>query len=175
MTDTSRHLQIFRVALAAATTPEAAFEALCMLTQATVGAKLFTIMSVDMAAGLARRNFSNDPVSYPTSGTKPVQHNSWFDIIHVRGEIFVANTLAEIADVFPDHAVIGGLGCGSVVNLPIVLGGSLVATMNILHEEHYYTDARVDTVREDLSLPCMATLAVARALEGDMDRGILQG
>ncbi|SDL52905.1 GAF domain-containing protein [Aliiruegeria lutimaris] len=164
MTDTSSHLETFRSALAAATKPEAAFDALCALVQATVGAKLFTIMSVDMAAGLARRNYTNDPVSYPTSGTKPIQHNSWFEIVHGRGECFVANTLVEIADVFPDHAVIGGLGCGSVVNLPIVLGGSLVATMNILHEEHHYTDARVDAVRDDLALPCMATLAVARAL-----------
>ncbi len=170
MTDTSRHLETFRAALAGATTSEAAFDALCMLTQATVGAKLFTIMSVDMAAGVARRNYSSDPVSYPTSGTKPVQHNSWFEIVHGQGECFVANTLAEIAEVFPDHVVIGGLGCGSVVNLPIVLGGSLVATMNILHEEHYYTEARVDLVREALSLPCLATMAVVRAIGGDANQ-----
>ncbi len=169
MTDISRHMKAFQQRVSAAETPEAAFDALCELTQATVGAKLFTVMTVDMSAGLARRAYSNEPVTYPTSGTKPIERNSWFDIVHGRGQCFVANTLADIAEVFPDHAVIGGLGCGSVVNLPIFLGGNLVATVNVLHEEHHYTEARQDTIRDGLALPSLAAMAIARVLENSTD------
>ena len=103
-------------------------------------------MTVDMRKMLARRAYTSDPANYPCSGTKPVEMNSWFEVVHPRREMFVANTLAEIAQVFPDHALIGSLGCGSVVNLPIVLGGELVATMNILDREHHYTPERVSVV-----------------------------
>jgi hypothetical protein len=76
--------------------------------------------------------------------------NSWFEVVHLRREMFVANTLAEIAQVFPDHQLIGSLGCGSVVNLPIVLGDQLVATMNILNREHH----RIGFQRSERRSPC---------------------
>ena len=84
--------------------------------------------------------------------------NSWFEVVHTRREMFVANTLAEIAKVFPDHELIGSLGCGSVVNLPIVLGGQLVATMNVLDREHHYSSERVSLIRDVMALPAKAAL-----------------
>ena len=158
MTDFSPALAEFDRALGAATHPEAAFDALHALTRATVGVRLFTVMTVDMDAMLARRAYTSDPENYPCSGTKPVEMNAWFEVVHGRREMFVANTLAEIAQVFPDHELIGSLGCGSVVNLPIVLGGQLVATMNILHREHHYTPARTALIAANLSLPAKAAL-----------------
>ena len=156
-------LREFTAALASATGPGAAYDALHRLTQALVGAKLFTVMTVDMGEMLAERTYTSDPESYPTSGTKPVQTNAWFDVVHGRHECFVANTLADIAQVFPDHALIGSLGCGSVVNLPVILGGELVATINILHEEGHYTPDRVERVRENVTLPALAAFLVERA------------
>jgi hypothetical protein len=61
MSKLSLEKQTFQRALSAATTSEAAFEALCALAQASVGAKLFTIMTVDMSAGLACRAYTNEP------------------------------------------------------------------------------------------------------------------
>jgi hypothetical protein len=84
--------------------------------------------------------------------------DSWFEVVHTRREMFVANTLAEIAQVFPDHELIGSLGCGSVVNLPIVLGSQLVATMNILDREHHYSTERVSVIGTSISLPAKAAL-----------------
>jgi hypothetical protein len=158
MTKIAVALAEFDRALGAATRADAAFDALHALTRATVGVRLFTIMTVDMERMLARRAYTSDPVNYPCSGTKPVEMNRWFEVVHARREIFVANTLAEIAEVFPDHVLIGSLGCGSVVNLPIELGGQLVATMNILDREHHYAPARVSVIRADLSLPAKAAL-----------------
>ena len=158
MTDISHALGEFDRALGDAAYADAAFDALRALTETTVGVRLFTIMTVDMDRMLARRAYTSDPANYPSSGTKPVQMNRWFEVVHTRREMFVANTLAEIAQVFPDHELIGSLGCGSVVNLPIVLGGKLVGTMNILHREHHYTPARTALVATHLSLPAKAAL-----------------
>ena len=162
----------FAAALSRATTEAAAFDALCTLTRATVGAKLFTIMTVDMGAMLARRAYTDDPVHDPTSGTKPIERNAWFDIVHGRRKTFVANTLADIARVFPDAELIGRLGCGSVVNLPVVLGGELVATVNILEAEGHYTPDRVELIHAALALPALATLAVVRGLAAPAPGGV---
>lgn len=162
MTETDRALRAFGAELSAATGEAQAYDALCRLTRASVGARLFTVMTVDMTTMLARRAYTDDAENYPTSGTKPIEMNRWFEVVHGRHETFVANTLAEIEAVFPDAALIGRLGCGSVVNLPVVLGGHLVATINILHRTGYYTSERVDAVHRLLRLPAVAAVAVAR-------------
>ncbi len=160
MTVTVQARRMFDAELAAATTPEEAYGALHRLADALVGARLFTVMTVDMGAGLARRAYSSDPVSYPATGTKPIEMNAWFEVVHGRHEMFVANTLAEIAKVFPDHQLIGSLGCGSVVNLPVLRAGHLVATVNLLEAEGHYTPERVERIGTELTLPAMAVLSV---------------
>ena len=147
--------QLFITRLSSASNPRQPFEALYQLSDAMIGVRLFTVMCVDMNTMLASRAFSSEPEQYPVSGTKPVEMNSWFDVVYTQGNTFVANTLADIADVFPDHALIGSLGCGSVVNLPLVFGGELVATVNLLHEEHHFTAERVASIEKELSLPGM--------------------
>src|SRR5687767_1173352 len=132
MTDINEARRAFVTDLGAAVTPEAAFAALHRLAEALVGVRLFTVMTVDRAAGLARRAYTSDPVSYPATGTKPIEMNPWFEVVVGRHEMFVANTLADIAKVFGDHELIGSLGCGSVVNLPVLRAGALVATVNLL-------------------------------------------
>ncbi|WP_321832388.1 GAF domain-containing protein [Thalassovita sp.] len=157
-------LAIFTESLSKATTESQAYDALSALTAATVGVKLFTIMTVDMEALLARRAYTNRPNAYPTSGTKPIVFDDWFQSVHKRHETFVANTLEDISKVFGDYELIGELGCGSVVNLPILNKGELIATINILHEEQFYTPQKVALAQEVLTLPALAALALARQL-----------
>lgn len=161
MTDTTAARHAFEKALSEATDGAQAYDALCALTKATVGARLFTVMTADMDAMLACRVYTDDSDNYPTTGTKPIEMNRWFEQVHGRHEAFVSNTLADIDTVFPDAALIGKLGCGSVINLPVILGGKMVATVNILHEEGYYTPERVALAHEVLRLPAMAVLAYA--------------
>jgi len=161
MTDTKSALAAFDAAIAQARSAEAAFAALQALTEATVGVKLFTFMTVDMANEVARRAYTSDPANYPTSGTKPIRYDSWFDIVHKRHEYFVANTIEDIAKVFPDYELINSLGCQSVVNMPVLLGGELVGTVNMLHETGYYTPERVGQIRDVLSIPAKLAAAVA--------------
>ncbi|MCD7059540.1 GAF domain-containing protein [Pelagibacterium xiamenense] len=163
--DVAAPLRAFDTAIAKASSDDAVFAALHGLADAVAGAKLFTVMTVDMPAGLARRAYTSDTVNYPGAGTKPIVHNSWFDVVHKERRTFVANTIDAIADVFPDYALIDSLGCQSVVNLPVVLGDELVATVNMLDVEGHYTPERVAAIETYLSVPAkLACLLTRRPL-----------
>ena len=162
MTDYAYAIARFDADIAEAKGAETAFAALQALTQATVGARLFTYMTVDMANEVARRAYTSDRVNYPTSGTKPIRYDSWFDIVHKERRYFVANTIEDIAKVFFDHELINSLGCQSVINMPIVIGDELIATMNILDVEGYYTPERVQMVRDVLSIPAKLAALIAK-------------
>ncbi len=148
--------------LAAARTSEAIFDALYRLSDALVPVRLWTVMTVDLAEGVARRAYTNMPDAYPASGTKPINRNAWFDIVHGQHRSFVANTLAEIAEVFPDHALIGSLGCASVLNFPVVHDGGLIATVNLLDAKGHFTPERVRRCEDVLSGPALAAALAAR-------------
>lgn len=135
-------------ALASENQPAATFEALEALVIDTIGAKLFTTMEIDPPRGVARRNYSNMPDAYPTSGEKPIEDNAWTKQVQDRHETFVANSIEEIAAVFPDHELIQSLGCESCLNLPIVVNGRAIGTLNCLHDAGHYTPDRVAAAEE---------------------------
>lgn len=154
----------FVAAISESASPEAGWRALDQLAADLAGHKLFTVSLTDMNAGLVRRAYSNRPAEYPASGTKPLRGNTgdWFEHVFNRRQTFVANTIEDIAKVFPDHELIGSMGLSSVINLPIVLGGDLVATVNLLDATGHYTPERVAIVEGRLAIP--ARLCVALAL-----------
>ena len=55
-------------------------------------------------------------------------------------QTFVANDIDGIAAVFADHELIRSLGCESVINVPIVVAGEVLGTINCLHEAGFYTE-----------------------------------
>lgn len=142
----------FLTALASEGQPARAFEALEALTRELVGVKLFTVMTSDTKAKVAERVYSNMPDAYPVSGTKPYHEDSWSDVTLRGQQTFVANTIDDIAKVFDDHDLIKSLGCESVINVPVVIDGAVVGTINCLHEEGFYTQDRV-AAAEALKLP----------------------
>ncbi len=158
----------FVEAVSEARESESSWKALEDLAGAVVGHRLLTVMTVDMTAGLARRAYSNHPAEYPVSGTKPIHRDAWFDIVHRQRRSFVANSIEAIAEVFPDHALIASLGCASVLNLPIVLEGDLVATLNLMDIAGHYTPERVALAEAKLAIP--ARLCCALALRFDSQR-----
>jgi hypothetical protein len=162
--EANRVVADFDMALAAATSSEQAWRALQTLASALAGCRLFTVMTVDLAKGEARRAYTSHPVEYPVSGTKPIHRDAWFDIVCDQQRSFVANTIADIAKVFPDYELIRSLGCGSVVNLPVIADGQLAATINLLDAEQHYGPERVRLIETHLSGP--ARRAVAFDLSG---------
>ncbi|MHA3915492.1 GAF domain-containing protein [Halovulum sp. GXIMD14793] len=133
----------FNEAMASTDQPMATFKALEALVDKTIGVKLFTLMGIDSERGVARRNYSNMPDAYATSGEKPIENNPWTEQVQGRQETFVANSIEEIAAVFPDHELIKSLGCESCLNLPIVVNGSVIGTLNCLHNAGHFTPERV--------------------------------
>jgi len=151
----------FRAALANDTHGEAPWQALQALAQELIGCKLFTVTTVDLDANLARRLYTNMAEAYPVSGTKPITVDPWFELVVEGRKLFVANTLDEIANHFPDWELIGSLGCGSCVNMPVVVGGTVLGTVNMLDEEQHFTLERVALI-ENLQVPAIAAFLAAR-------------
>ena len=142
----------FTAALAEGHGPRDAFDALCALTRDVVGVKLFTVMTHDSRTGHSGRVYSNMPDAYPVSGTKPANETDWSRQVIVEKRIFVANDIDAIAQVFYDHELIKSLGCESVINVPIIVGGDVLGTINCLHDAGFYTEERVEAA-EALKLP----------------------
>ncbi len=149
-------------AIAADNQPEATFEALERLVDETIGVKLFTLMEIDRERNVARRNYTNMPEAYPVSGEKPRVQNPWSDLVEGRQKTFIANTIDEIADVFPDYELIQSLGCESCLNLPIVVNNEVIGTLNCLHKAGHYTPERI-TAAETLKLAGALAFLIAAA------------
>ena len=132
--------------------PDAAFDALRALTDEVVGVKLFTVMTHDPVNRVAQRIYSNMPDAYPVSGTKPANDTDWTRQVIAEKRTFVANDIGGIARVFSDHELIRSLGCESVINVPIVIDGEVLGTINCLHEAGFYTAEKVKAA-EALKLP----------------------
>lgn len=143
--------------------PETTFDALHALVDATVGARLFTMMTFDATTREARRIYSSMPEVYPVLGTKPVNETHWTDKVLDHHEIFVANDIDTIAEVFGDYELIRSLGCESAMNVPIVVSGLVIGTLNCLEATGHYTPARVEAA-ESLILPGVAAFLLHRII-----------
>jgi hypothetical protein len=108
-----------------------------------LAARIFTLTAVDLQAGLARRVWTNQAAAYPVTGTKPVHRDGWFETCIVARQVFVANRPECYSAYFPDSDLIASLGCGSVVNLPVVDGGEVRGTVNLLDPAGSFPPDRV--------------------------------
>lgn len=139
------------------TDPMAVFAALEALVQDTVGAKLFTVMALDPVSGMARRVWTNAPDVYPVGGEKPMPDNAWTDLVIRQRRDWVANSPARVAELLFDHQTIASLGCGSALNMPIVVAGRVIGTLNLLDVEGHFTPERLAAAQQ-IRLPGAAAL-----------------
>ncbi len=141
------------------TSPEAAFAALHRAVVESCGARLFTVSVLDRAAGVARRAYTSHPDAYPVTGAKPMGQTGWSAQVIGEGRAFVANTTAEFAVHFSDHALINALGCHSAMNIPVSNGVQVVGTVNILDAEGHFTPDRIATLQALVDARCANLLA----------------
>lgn len=140
------------------------FPALEDLCQACIGHRLFSVSEFRMTgpeSGVAARIYTSDPDNYPVSGLKEIVPNRWTDLV-IRGRgVFVANSVEGFSDVFPDYETIAALGLGAVINLPVVLGGEFIGTVNLLHAPGHYIDERLVQL-DQVALPAVLSFAIER-------------
>lgn len=153
-------------------TPDQTFAALHQAAQSRTGARLFTVTVVDAAAGLVRRPYSSHPLDYPVSGTKPLGHDAFTRQVLVEGRPFIADTTAEFAHLFPDHAQINALGCHAAMKIPVSDGGVVLGTINILDVAGHFTPDRIAALTALVAerLPTLATAMRATPMAAEPDR-----
>ena len=159
--DALPHLTLITRTYAADGQPETTFAALDAALAAVLGHKLFTVLLRHPVTGESERLYTNQPGAYPVGGRKPLRDTPWNRQLFHDGRPFLGRTAADIRAHFPDHAVIAALGCGSVLNLPVLWNGRALGTLNVLHEEGWYDDADVPIGLAFAALAVPAYLAVA--------------
>jgi hypothetical protein len=136
--------------------------ALHRLAEATVGVKLFTMTADNPAKGYVRRVYSSDESAYPVLGTKPIVFDETYRKMTEERFVYVANSVEAMRADFPDLDLIVALGCGSAINIPIVAGGEMLGSVNLLHAEGWYTPERVASARL-LAVPAIACFLILRS------------
>lgn len=99
--------------------------------RAVMGHRLCTAMVFDAEAMMVQRIYSTDEQAYPLSGRKPKRDTAWGRKVLLERQVFVGDE-AAIRQHFDDHALIASLGLRSIVNVPVLLGGECVGTLNFL-------------------------------------------
>lgn len=162
--ETLRHLATLAEMTSADAPVDDVFAALERTSDLVIGHRLFTVLLYDRANARTQRFFSSRPQEYPVGGTKPVVANDWSRTLLEDHVPFIGPDAAAIRKVFPDHALIGSLGCESVLNIPVVLGGQALGTMNLLAEADWYGPDDLDPARIMAALAAPAYREASRIL-----------
>jgi transcriptional regulator with GAF, ATPase, and Fis domain len=119
-----------------------------------VGRKLLTVLAVHADKGVVERAYSNVSDSYAAGGTKRIDSAPRLQKVLASGQPFIGRNRADIAANFPDAETIFATGCSSILNVPVIWMGKILATVNLLNTEDYYRDEHIPIVR------CLAQAAV---------------
>ncbi|HEY3471372.1 MAG TPA: GAF domain-containing protein [Amycolatopsis sp.] len=128
--------------------------------RAELGVRLFTVLAWVPERRALRRVHSSHPAEYPVGGEKTVEVAAgWLERCIVGQRPYFGPDRAAVREIFADHELIEGLGCGSIINVPVVADGRTLGVLNILDAEGAYDEGSV-AVAESL-----APLAVPALLE----------
>jgi hypothetical protein len=105
-----------------------------------VGFRLFTLLRATPARDGLERMHSSDLQTYPPGGVKPVGDDRWLQQLLSDSRPALSPDAAAVALNFPDAQAIFGLGCASVLNIPVCFQGRILGSMNLLHEAHWFED-----------------------------------
>ena len=105
-----------------------------------------------------RRIWSSRPDAYPVGGGKTKTLTPWSRQLLQRGEVFVGEGDAALAEVFDDHTRIASLDLHSVVNVPLLRDGHCAATFNVLGTRAHWQ------AREIAAIELLALLATPYVL-----------
>ena len=111
-----------------------------------IGHKLFTLMVNDKKVKYVERVYSNNRKIYPLLGTKPIPKNNWTKRVYSQKKEFLAKDFNEIKKLFFDYEIIESLGCGSIINVPVIYNKKILGTLNILHKDKFYNKSSIKKI-----------------------------
>src|SRR6201995_2917340 len=115
---------------ARARAPEA-YAAIAALAGRLFSHRLFTVTRSILDTQEVERVYSSNPSAYPVGGRKQKRDPPWGEQVLDRGEILICHDAADIRRGFADHELILSLGITAMVNVPVLLAGRSMATMNM--------------------------------------------
>ncbi|GKY87708.1 GAF domain-containing protein [Sinisalibacter aestuarii] len=101
---------------------------------------LVTVTHRDPSDGSFLRLYSSMPGAYEAQGRKPANETEWSRQVIDEQKSFVANDYEGLAQVMFDHEKIRSLGLESILNIPIVVAGDVVGTLNCLGPAGHFSD-----------------------------------
>ncbi|MCK2220189.1 GAF domain-containing protein [Actinomadura sp. ATCC 31491] len=132
------------------------FEELEERVRADVGVRLFTVLAWVPERRTLRRVHTSHPEQYPVGGEKSVEvAQGWLATCIEGRRPYLGADRAAVREIFADHELIESLGCGAVVNVPVLDGDEVVGVLNLLDAEGAYDERSVAAAE------ALAPLAVA--------------
>jgi hypothetical protein len=108
------------------------------------GVRLFTVLGWEDARGALHRLHTSHPAEYPAGGEKLFSRQSpWVRRVVIDQQHYLGRDAEAVAEVFGDHELIASLGCGAVINIPVVDGDRTLGVVNLLNAEGAYDEASV--------------------------------
>jgi len=127
-------------------TPEHAFQNLRDHVTRRVCARLFTMLQGRPETGILRRVYTSHRTEYPVGPRSVEISTAWLQVVIGERRTFLAATPDELAEVFGDADLIASLGCGAVINAPIIAEGDVVGVLAILDAAGSYDLSSVTEV-----------------------------
>lgn len=127
--------------------PAEIFGTLDEVMKEQIGHRLFTVLRQHKQPKELERLYTNQPNAYPLSGRKVIVPSRWTGEVLELGHPYICFTAEDIKDCFPDHQTIADLGCASALNIPLVFGGVVYGSVNLLDEEKHYGEHHISTAR----------------------------
>lgn len=111
------------------------------------GVILFTVLQWIPERSSLRRLFTSHPADYPVGGEKTVEISpGWLGTVIDEKKPFLAADMKALREVFADSELIQRLGCGAVINVPVLdEGRNVVGVLAMLDAESRYTEQSVET------------------------------
>ena len=117
-----------------------------------IGHKLFTILKFDKINSKLERVYTSKPREYPLQGKKDVIRNFWQVQVLEKGIVYIGYNSQDIKNSFSDFDLIKKLGCSSVLIIPVKSGDNIKGSVNLLHEESWYSNNHVKIAQSLVSV-----------------------
>ena len=101
----------------------------------------------------------SDLDGFPLTEADEVEDSPWFRTLFVELRPIIANDPETILEWLPDWQSLIDMGYGSLVNLPLVIGGNAVGLLNVMASEGHFSANRLEALKAEGPLATLAVMA----------------